>query len=189
MGFKIVKVYKEHFPALRFVGKRYTDADRGEDGSFSARWVAFEGNDWFDLLEKSGPSRDVEASRLGLMTISAADHSGFSYWIGMLFPAGAEVPSGFAHLDLPESAIGMAHIYGSDESGEIYGDKPHAAAYSKLREAGMGELNKSAGGTDTLVFFEQYTDRMERPDGNGKVILNYGFYIEQAEATGHGQST
>ena len=113
-----------------------------------------------------------------MMTINATDHSGFSYWIGMLFPAETEAPSGFDYLDLPESDVGMTHIRGSDENGEIYGDKPHTAAYNKLREAGMGELNKSAGGADTLVFFEQYTDRMHKPDENGKVILNYGFYIE-----------
>ena len=178
MSFEIVKVYKCHFPPLRLIGKRYTDADRGENGMFDVCWDAFNRSRWFDLLEKSGSSKDVEASKLGVMTINATDHSGFSYWIGMLFPAETEVPIGFDYLDLPESDIGMTHIYGSNQNGEIYGDKPHTAAYNKLRQAGMGELNKSAGGADTLVFFEQYTEKMRNPDEHGKVVLNYGFYIE-----------
>jgi predicted transcriptional regulator YdeE len=178
MAFEIVKVYKEHFPALRLIGKRYTDADRGENGMFDLCWDTFHQNGWFDLLRKSNPSKDVESSELGLMTIKATDHSDFSYWIGILFPVETKVPNGFDYLDLPESDIGMTHIYGSDENGEIYGHDSHTAAYNKLCEAGMGELNTNAGGRDTLVFFEQYTDKLHKSDENGKIILNYGFYIK-----------
>ncbi|HBT16022.1 MAG TPA: AraC family transcriptional regulator, partial [Firmicutes bacterium] len=31
---EIIKVYRESLPALRLIGKRYTDSDRGIDGGF-----------------------------------------------------------------------------------------------------------------------------------------------------------
>jgi len=32
MAIEVKKVYKEHFPALRFIGKRYTNDDRSGGG-------------------------------------------------------------------------------------------------------------------------------------------------------------
>lgn len=32
MAIRITRVYREHFPALRLIGQRYTNDDRGEDG-------------------------------------------------------------------------------------------------------------------------------------------------------------
>jgi hypothetical protein len=50
MAFEIIKTYKEHFPAIRLIGKRYTDADRA-NGSFGAQWAEWHVNGWFDPLE------------------------------------------------------------------------------------------------------------------------------------------
>jgi hypothetical protein len=38
MAVEIKKVYKEHLPAVRFIGKCYTDKDR-VNGSFGAKWI------------------------------------------------------------------------------------------------------------------------------------------------------
>lgn len=35
---KIIKVYREHMPALRLIGKRYTDADRKDEGGYAHKW-------------------------------------------------------------------------------------------------------------------------------------------------------
>ena len=37
MAFKVSRIYKEQFPALRFIGKRYTNEDR-TDGGFGKQW-------------------------------------------------------------------------------------------------------------------------------------------------------
>lgn len=180
MAFEIIKVYKEHFPALRLIGKRYTDKDRGADNSFHDRWSEWDQNGWFAALEKAAkPSSRVEKGPLGLMTINSTDHTNFAYWIGILFPPGTPVPDGFTHLDLPENNVGMTWIYGSDKSGEIFGAEPHRAAYQKLCDNGWGNLNENAGGKNTLVFFEKYSRRMLTPDDKGNVILDYGFYLRQ----------
>lgn len=180
MAFEIIKTYKVHYPALRFIGKRYTDEDRGADGGFGNKWGQWHQNDWFGELESAAkPSEYNGDAYLGLMTINSKDHSNFAYWIGILFPAGAEVPKGFSYLDLPENDVGINWIYGSDKNGEIYGSEPHSASYNKLCENGWGNLNENAGGENTLVFFELYNcPRFTTPDEKGNVILDYGFYLK-----------
>ena len=37
MALSAVKTYKEHYPKLRFIGRKYTNADRGSDG-FGKQW-------------------------------------------------------------------------------------------------------------------------------------------------------
>lgn len=179
MAFEIIKCYKEHFPALRLIGKRYTDDDRVE-GSFGAQWGDWHQKGWFSELEKlANPSEQIDNGYLGLMTINSKDHSNFAYWIGILFPAGTDVPESFSYLDLPENDVGINWIYGSDSSGEIFGSEPHSASYNKLCENGWGDLNTNAGGENTLVFFELYNcPRFTTPDDKGNVILDYGFYLE-----------
>ena len=182
MGFEVTRVYKEHFPALRLIGKRYTNADR-VNGLFSSKWGEWDQNDWYAELQKLGPSDAVDNGVLGLMTCRS-DHQEtgrdeFTYWIGWLFPAGTAVPDGFDHLDLPESDVGMTWVLGDDRTGEIYGHDPHTASYHKLTEQGWNRLRENAGGEKTLVFFERYNgQRYTTRDEQGKVTLDYGFYIE-----------
>lgn len=40
---EIIKVYKEHLPAVRFIGKRYTNTDGDKDGGFGYKW-----EEWFE---------------------------------------------------------------------------------------------------------------------------------------------
>ena len=180
MGFEITKVYKEHFPALRLIGKRYTNANRGPDGfaRFWREWTAPGGR--FEELKKLGPSDAVEYGYIGLMTTGPGNEGtdDFTYWIGMFFPAGTAVPEGFDYLDLPENDIGVAWIYGDDRTGEIFGQASHCASFYALRDNGMGRLNTNAGGEGAIVYFERYAARFAARDERGKVILDYGFYLE-----------
>jgi len=186
MGFEITTVYKEHAPALRFIGKRYANNDRDTGGGYGHRWTEWFQNHWFAELERLGPSKVVESGYLGLMTFrsdgdkASCPFSGeFTYWIGLFFPSGTGVPDGFGHLDLPESDIGMTWIHGDDRTGEIYGGDPHKAAYGKLLEQGWGRVRENAAGDHTVVFFERYNNqRFTTRDEQNKVTLDYGFYIE-----------
>ena len=181
MGFEIIKTYKEHFPALRLIGKRYTDVDR----PFDVKWCEWNDNKVHETLTQNAkPSDEVDNGSVGLMTFRTnhqnlpPEENGFTYWIGLLFSAGTLVPEGFDYLDLPESDVGMSWIYGSDESGEIYGSEPHTACYNKLCDNGWSKLNENAGGENLIVFFERYNDpRITTPDEKGNVILDYGFYL------------
>jgi hypothetical protein len=50
MSAEITKTHKEHFPSLRFIGKRYTNADR-VDGGYGAYWREWHEKGWFAPLE------------------------------------------------------------------------------------------------------------------------------------------
>ena len=56
MGFQIIKAYKEHFPALRLIGKRYTNADRDAGGGYGDKWHEWHQNGWLAEMEKLGPT-------------------------------------------------------------------------------------------------------------------------------------
>ena len=47
---EIIKTYKQSIPAMRFIGKKYTDEDR-VDGSFGAKWGEWFQNGWFEVIE------------------------------------------------------------------------------------------------------------------------------------------
>jgi len=179
MASTIVKCYKEHFPALRLIGKCYTNADR-LNGGYGELWHEWLGKGWFDDLERSAkPAADVESGYLGLITMSYPEYRNFKYWIGMLFPKDTPVPESYAHLDLPESKVGMVWVHGRLADGELIGEAPCEAALKKVLGSNWGDLNTNACGKNTVVFFERYNHpRFTTPDEKGNVILDYGFYLQ-----------
>lgn len=179
MGISIVKVYEEHLPSLRFIGKCYTDVDRGEDGGFGNKWGEWFQNGWFDELEKLGNLQDVENGYLGLMGCSEKENS-FQYWIGIFLPENTTVPENYDFIDIPEGDVGVCWIYGKSDNGELYGQEPHNMCMSKLKENNMGNYRDNfKGNADKWWwFFERYNcPRFTTSDENGKVILDYGMYI------------
>lgn len=165
---QIVKVYKESLPALRFIGKRYTDADRGADHGFGHKWQEWDANGWFEPLEQLESAPEHENAPIGYMRFT---HE-FEYWIGKFFPADTPVPDGYASVDIPAGEAGICWIYGSDEVGDIYGPEPHERCAEKLLEAGW-EL---ASG---IQAFERYNKtRFMTRDERGNVILDYGIYLK-----------
>jgi len=178
MAIEVTKVYKEHFPALRFIGKRYTNDDR-KDGGFGEQWEEWTASDKYSILKKAIPEEAYDNTPLGLMTMRG-DMTNFTYWIGLLYPMGTEVPAAFDYLDLPESDIGVGWVRGKQENGEIFGGPPHEAVIKKLEENGIGKFRNDIGGegSDTYCFFERYNfPRFSEKDADGNVTLDYGNYI------------
>lgn len=177
MAIEVTKVYTEHFPALRFVGMRYTNDDR-ENGGFGKQWGEWWADDRFSKLKAAVARAPFDASTIGLMTMRG-DMAGFTYWIGLFFPADAIVPDPYDSIDLPESDIGVGWVRGNAESGEIYGDA-HGVVCKALEEAKLGDFrNDIAGeGSDIYCFFERYNcPRFTVKDANGNVTLDYGNYL------------
>jgi hypothetical protein len=179
MPFEITNPHREHVPALRLIGKRYTRAD-GDFGEKHREWQA---NMLCHELAKLGLAEAMANGMHGLMTLNAdyetqpVEAHQFAYWIGYLFPADTPVPGGFgfSSLDLPESDLGVAWILGT--CPDIFGLDPHNAALAKLRGNGLGNLHQNAGGDNTLVFFERYNPQRFKPDAQGLFTLDYGFYL------------
>lgn len=178
MAITVTKVYKDHFPALRLIGTCYTNDDRC-DGGFGKQWDEWMESDRFRIMQQAVGVSPFDGDTLGLMTMRG-DMTGFTYWIGLFFPAGTDVPEGYDYLDLPESNIGIGWVCGNPENGEIYGGPPHEAVCGKLTEAGIGEFRNDIAGkdSDTYCFFERYNcPRFTQKDETGNVTLDYGNYI------------
>ena len=178
MAFEVTKVFLEHYPALRLIGKCYTNDDRGEDG-FGGQWHEWMSVDRFTAMKHVVDAVPFYEDSLGLMTMRG-DMTGFTYWIGQFFPAETKVPDGFDYLDLPESNIGVGWVSGSSENGEIFGGPPHEAVCKKLDDENIGKFRNDIAGpdSDTYCFFERYNHpRFSEKDANGNVILDYGNYF------------
>lgn len=178
MAVRVTNVYKEHFPTLRFIGKRYTNDDRAE-GGFGGQWDEWTRGDGFSALKKAALVPPFSEDTIGLMTMRG-DMNGFTYWIGLFFPEKTEVPMGYDYLDLPESDIGVGWVCGREDNGELYGGPPHEAVCQKLGEKDIGSFRNDilGAGSDTYCFYERYNrTRFSEKDAEGNVILDYGNYI------------
>lgn len=165
----IIKIYKEHMPPLRLIGKRYTDADRAPNGSFSNKWGEWFANGWFDEIEKLGALKENDDAYLGVMRCVNND---FEYWIGMFFPQNTPVPEGFSSVDIQAGELATCWLYGREDTGELYGFDAHNQSLEKIQEQGW-QIDYNPW------YIERYNcPRFTTPDENGKVILDYCIYLK-----------
>ena len=63
---EIIKSYKQSIGAMKFIGKKYGDADRA-NGTFGAKWGEWFENGWFGVIEKqiSGSIKDITIYGVG----------------------------------------------------------------------------------------------------------------------------
>ena len=168
MGAEIIKIYKEHLPSLRLIGKCYKDSDR-VDGGFGAKWGEWFRNNWFGEIEKLGVLPENGDAYLGVMRCI---NNSFEYWIGMFFPIETPAPTGYSYVDIPEGDIATCWIYGKENNGELYGLEPHNMCMDKIASQGW-DLQGNPW------FFERYNcPRFTTPDEKGNVILDYCIYIK-----------
>lgn len=174
MAAEIIKVYKEHLPSLRFIGKCYTNSDRM--GGFGHKWGEWFEKGWFGILEGIGELEGIDNGYLGFMRYDGNNaDSTFEYWIGMFFPKNTIVPEGYDYIDLGESDIAVCWIKGKENEG-IYG--MHEACISKFHDNGMG--NFKVDDKNRTCFFERYNcPRFTEADEDGDVILDYGVYLSE----------
>lgn len=165
---EIIKVFREDVPAMRFIGKKYSD--------FSG-WGEWFANGWFDTVEGSmggtgqilavwengGAYVGLERRRNGQL---------LEYWIGMFTPQDTEVPEGFQHIDFPKSSLGTCWIYGQE--GETHGAAQNCR--KALQEAGI-EISIDGGGAE-MSFENCLCPRFTTPDEKGNVILDYCYFVK-----------
>ncbi|MDF2485553.1 MAG: hypothetical protein K0R46_1721 [Herbinix sp.] len=164
---EVKKIYRESLPALRLIGKRYTDMDRGPLGGFGLKWDEWFQKRYFLPLLELKPLPESKGTPIGCMRYN----DGFEYWTGMFFPEETPVPEGFHYVDIPQGDIGTCWLYGNSKSGDLYGEYNHGICVGKLMEAGWQIAENS-------WFFERYVEsRFVVPDEQGKVILDYCIYL------------
>lgn len=161
----ILETRQETYPAVKLIGKRYTDADRDAFGSFGAQWGKWFQNNWFAPL-RSGGLEHISEDLIGAMRVT---EGGFEYWIGVLKAPADSVPPEYEAVEIPAGRLGVCLLYGKDGSPDLFGMAAHEACIAAWRERGW-----VPGGW----FLERYhCPRYTVPDERGNVILDYCAYL------------
>ncbi len=165
---EMIKVFKEHIPPMRFIGKKY-----GEFGHWSDFWQ----NDWFGVLENAmGGSEAILKIWENGGGYVGLEHwcpeKPFEYWLGMFVPAGTPVPEGFASVDFSDVALGTCWIYGKES--EVHDT---SACRPTVERAGMKLWIDADGGT--WSFENCLCPRYTTPDEQGNIILDYCYFVEK----------
>ena len=169
---EIIKVYMEQFPAVRLIGRRYSNAQRDAHGSYATTW-----NEWFEnkLFEPLEAACGCAADYLGFMRCDESDFARtFKYWIGVFAPSDTEVPQGYEFLDIPQADVAICWIQGGQNDAGIYA--MHEACMSAFAQNSMGNFMRDE--ENRTYFFERYNcPRFTEPDTQGNIILDYGIYV------------
>lgn len=156
---EIIKVYKEHFPSLRFIGICYDNPGKA--------WGEWFGKSLFKPLKELGEVSGIGNDFVGLMRTEP----GFEYWTGMFFPADTAVPEGYDFIDLPESDIGKCWIKGNEETDNIFDCEKCLEAMKET-----GDFKRWSDGRK--CHFQHYvSSRYNEKDEQGNVTLDYGVYL------------
>ena len=179
--FEIIKVYTQSFNSLKFVGKKYDNADR-TNGRFevASKWNEWFENRWFEDIKKqitNNPDNTYEdgGAYIGLLRNKSGEP--FQYWIGMFVPENTETPQGFTHINFPKSKIGVCWVYGKSEHISMNGSLDiFNQCKDRLEKDGMHHVHDK---DDVCWAFERYTHpRFTTPDEKRNVILDICFFTE-----------
>ncbi|NLM39207.1 MAG: GyrI-like domain-containing protein [Firmicutes bacterium] len=164
---ELVRVYRESLPKIRLVGKRYTNQDRDQYGGFGHKWGEWFQNGYFIPLDQLTQLPDEMNGYIGCMRMEPE----FEYWIGVFTTDETQVPEGYDYVDIPAGDIAVCLLKGREDTGELYGMDVHTLCERAVEEQGW-EIDY--GGW----FFERYNcPRFTDPDEEGRVILDYCFYL------------
>lgn len=167
---EIVKVYKENLPCVRLIGKRYTDKDRDEFGTFARYWQQCFQDGWPHILKQCDGIPEVSDDLVGAMRMTG-DEGDFEYWIGAFLAPSADTPDGFESVEIPAGEVGVCWLHGNDKSGELYSMEASNLSMAALAEKGWKFSEKG-------WFFERYNQpRFTTPDEKGNVILDICAYL------------
>lgn len=160
----ITRVFQEMLPAVKLIGRRYTDADRNTAGSFAHKWREWFENGYFGSLENCKGIERVGDDYIGAMRCG---DGGFEYWIGMLLAPGDATPQGFEAVDISGGPLGVCYVRGRADSAELFGCDVHDACVAAWEAQGWRV-------PDGTWFFERYNcPRYTVPDETGSVILDF----------------
>lgn len=161
---EIKRFYRQSMPAMKLVGRRYSDEDRS-NGTFGSKWGEWFQNDLFAPLKlEDGGSEPFEDCDAYIGLCRCKEGEPFQYWIGVFMPQDAAVPDGYDSVSLDAGEIAVCWVYGKEP--DIY---THCCM-SRLKEEGV-EWTADKDGVKWC--FERYAcPRFTEPDNEGNVILD-----------------
>lgn len=173
----ILNAYHEVAPAARFIGCKYTEADR-VNGSFSACWEEWFAQGWFARLEALQPYGWHSAYPEGgsyIALMRGSDTQPFEYWIGLFLPPGTPVPQGMEHIDMEPWHMGVCWVKGREP--DIYGKE--LACRERLTAAGFEAWQ---GPDNAWITLERYQcPRFTQADEEEQRILDIILRIQPPE--------
>lgn len=161
MAIKILEVKRECCPPARLIGKRYYG---------DVNW-----NEWWEhnLFEKLESMKCLafngDAYLGGVHIMDGMPER----WIGMLFPAGTEVPEGYEFADIESLNYAVCYLYGKEGSSEFFSMDTHNKCLEALAAGGF--IRKE----DDWCFERYNCPRYTSPDKAGNVILDYAIAVEK----------
>jgi len=171
---ELVKVYGQDAPRMRFVGRKYGEADM-KWGGYGHIW-----GEWFSkglfapleaIYETLPAGMEDDGAYVGLMRHKSGEPS--EYWVGMFLAADAEAPQGYEAVDFPASRLGVAWLKGPES--EIYGAED--IAVKGLEKAGFVPVPDERG---ACWLMERYAcPRFTAADENGCVTLDICVFAGQ----------
>lgn len=168
---EIIRIDRQPMPAARFIGKKYTEADK-KHGYFLEQWQQWITEGWFRPLYGFWAHWQFEGSDVPCGLYRLKEGEPMQYWIGRFLPPEHEVPEGYASVDLPAGTLGVCWV--RDKGLGIYGQQ--AACLAALDEAGASLVADAQG---AFWFFERYEyPRSRNADEKGRLTLDYCFYID-----------
>ena len=160
MAAKIVDFRLENCPKARFIGKRYVG---------SPNWGEWWENGWFDILEQLPQLPINDNAYLGALRVADGV---LEYWIGMFFEADTPVPDGFDFADTDPMSYAVYFLYGSEQSGELFGLERHNMCLEDLKARGITRFE------DNWCIERCNCPRFTTPDEHGNVVLDYLISVE-----------
>ncbi|MCI9338567.1 MAG: hypothetical protein HFH93_13710 [Lachnospiraceae bacterium] len=159
MAVKLLEIKRESWPAVRLIGKKYSDAPN---------WGEWWEKDWFEILEAKQCTPMNGDAYVGAVHIVDGRPE---RWIGMFFPADTSVPEGFEFVDIEPLDYGVCYLSGREGEGEFFTMDTHNMCLEALRAEGF--VRKE----DDWCFDRYNCPRYTTPDGEGNVILDYGISV------------
>ncbi len=154
---KILRIYKEVLPSLRFIGKRYNG-----NINFLSKWKELHGNDWFNVLSKANPYNEAYIG--GKRIVNGM----LEYWIGMLFLPNTKVPDEFEYVDIDFVNCATFTLYG----------KPLKVISFETHNLCLDELEKySMKRYEDHWCFECFKNRYDIIDTERNIIIDYKISI------------
>ena len=108
-GAKIIKVYKQKVPAMRFIGKNYGSGQH-------PNWGDAFGFDVFGKVERASGGEEESHklyedsdAYLGLYYRNA-ETGAYDGWVGMFAPPETEIDEDLGYIDFPEQYFGICWI-------------------------------------------------------------------------------
>lgn len=161
MAVRILEVKQESCPAARLIGREYEGVPN---------WGEWWENGWFSVLESSPRLPFNTDAYIGAVHIV----NGMPRrWIGMLFPAGTEVPEGFSYIDIAPMDYAVCYLYDKEGSGDFYTMDTHNMCLEELKARHLRRRE------DDWCFERYNCPRFTTPDETGCVILDYAVSIER----------